>query len=188
MSYVSFKNAVLNKIASQEYLLSAEMQEFKISEELTVKAVKLEEGEPVFDLNDKPLEIGDFTFESKVYKLEEGVIKTIEDEVKPEADAKSDNVEQLSEDGEAESVSSTELEDANKRVAELEVENNELKAQVAELKEQLSELTGEVDALKDETIQLSKQPAVDDRDFKVEIKPEDMTPWQRTAKRVYKRK
>jgi hypothetical protein len=188
MSYVSFKNAVLNNIVSKEYLLSADMQEFKISDELSIKAVKLEEGEPVFDLNDKPLENSELTYEGKIYKVEDGLIKSVEDEAKPEEDAKPDDAEKAPEEEAKPEDANPENEvDPNKKIEELEAENNELKAQIAELKTQLSDKNGEVDALKNETIQLSKQPATDDKDFKPVIKDEDMTPWQRTAKRVYKK-
>lgn len=142
-SYSKVKEIIMKQI-----LLSGDLNEFKIDDNLTVYADSLEQDMVVFDVDNNPLANAEFTFEDKVYKTgENGEIVSIEDVVADEAQTEEKPVEAADEapaDAPAQEDANAELEAANKRIEELEVENQALKAELATIKDEAVQLASQI--------------------------------------------
>ncbi|MES2575677.1 MAG: XkdF-like putative serine protease domain-containing protein [Bacteroidota bacterium] len=154
MNYSSVKKAVLAKI-----LLESELKEFKISDDLTIKAGSLEMDQVIFNVDDSPLVSASFVFEQKKYDTDEnGVIVNIED-----APVEEKEVEAAEEDAKPDGDLQAKLDEALAKVEALEVENSDLKA--------------ELEKVKSEAVKLAKSsnvPPINTKVTKVEL--EKMSP------------
>ncbi|MFC4477421.1 septum formation initiator family protein [Flavobacterium chungangensis] len=151
MNYSSVKEQIMKKI-----LLESDLKEFKISDDLSVKAGSLEKDQVVFDANDAPLVSATFVYEGKSYSTDEnGVIIDIQE-------VKQEEVEQADEAG------------------DLKAENDELKAENENLKAEIEKLKADLDAVKEEAVNLAKESKA--KTIQTKITKEDiekMTPLEK---------
>lgn len=137
-------HSYIQKIVKATINLSANLQQFKINDDLTVTAESLELDMPVMDASGEPFANQEFTFEDKVYKTgENGEILSIEDVV---ADAETEEVQAADEAvvEPAQDNANAELDTAKKRIEELEVENQALKAELATIKDEAVQLASQI--------------------------------------------
>ncbi|MFC6095807.1 XkdF-like putative serine protease domain-containing protein [Flavobacterium qiangtangense] len=145
----------LSKVKAEvmkQILLNTDLKEFKIDENLTVFAEVLELDYVVFDGENTPLANTEFVYDGKSIKTgEQGEIVSVEDVAPAEVEA-AEEAEAPAADN---SAIQAELDEAKKRIEELEIENQALKAELVSVKE--------------EAVALSKQPKVEPINLKNEV-------------------